>query len=190
VAAFKQNLDRLAAHILQQNPYFNCGYALAWIDPKDGGVYGYKTAAKGDFERVVLFPADQRGDYFYLRPQGKAVYASSVETNLSDCVSGVMQTGTVRLVAIVDRADPHELIENLLHTLAGYGNAALSGGASDWNREIVTIDELQGREEKDIRAALTRLGSYTIVAVTFTLNTPIQHKGTGCRKSPVTPCAP
>lgn len=190
MAAFKSNLDRLAAHILKQNPYLQCGYSLAWIDPQVGGVFGYKTAAKGDFERVVLLPADRHTAYFYLRPQEKAVYTDSAETNISTCISGVMQTGSVRLVAVVAEADPNELIENILHTLAAYSNASLSGGGSDWNRENVTIEELQGRDAKDIDATLARLNKYAVIAVTFTLNTPIQYAGTGCRKSPVLPCLP
>lgn len=188
MAVYKQHLDKLAAHILAQNPYLSCGYGLAWIDPQKGGVYGYKSAAKGDFERVAVFPNDRGGPCFYLRPEMQANYRESEETSLSDCASGTMQENSVFLVAFVDRADPYELIENLLHTLAAFSGVRLSG--SDWNRESVAIRELQGLDKKDIEATLARLGRYAIVSVSFTLSTPILFQGQSCRQSPVLSCNP
>lgn len=167
----KSTVDSIKDYIIQYNPYFKKGYSDVYLDEKTGIIHNSKP----------IFPADNLGDYFYLRLPNKVQFDYAREFQISDCISGAGIRASVILVAVVKDADPDKLIQNLVNTLQTYQNVNVNSAI--YLTEDVIIQELAKTSEETIMAALQRMKS-TIVSLTFTILTPYQFKKLSCIENP------
>lgn len=160
------DLHKLKDFILEKNPYFNTGYADAFVMPNDGRVMVYNGK---DFKPI--FPDDTSGDYFYLRSDEGISFALQDAQRLSDHGATkytFTDTANFFLVAVVKDADRYELVNNLRNTCAMYKDMYAIPTSALWVRESVVANELAGIE--DVLPVLRRLKNETIVRLTISLN--------------------
>ena len=164
----QQDFEHLKDFILEQNEYFNNGYANAYKDDITHAI----IVKQGKYIERVL-PADKLGNYFYLRNDAWTKYEAKEKERLTDTGSQrltFLDTMSVQLVAVVKDADPYLLIENLRNTAMMYRGMNVEPVTGSWNREQVIITELAKMPVDDVSAALKRLTNETIVRVALSVS--------------------
>lgn len=149
----------LKDYILSQNTYFDRGYANAFKDSNSN--IPLCRELSGDL--ISVFPQDTNGGYFYLR-NNEGIAFKSVDA-MSDCGYSFDDKIVVFLVAILNDADEFTLLNNLRNTCLSYSGMRVIPTAANWNREQITIDEMNGMKDSDIAAALQRWDKQTVIRV-------------------------
>jgi len=164
--------NAIIKHLLRHNPFVAQGFAHAWQDGETGMIWA--DAPKG---RRVIFPADNLGDYIYLR----TLQAGSLRDDFQKFAQhigckrgGMVATSQVRLVAVINGADADALTHRVLNVLAMYDTSAVLPTAMQWNRELVVASEMDEAQEQEVEAALRRLKKEAIISIDFTLTASVR----------------
>lgn len=158
-------VENIKQTILETNEYFVNGYSKVIQNPDLGLVL--------DGEMPV-FPADNLGNYFYLRLPNNVGFDNSTYNYIADNIKGTGLVAPVVLVAIVRDADPDKLIKNLVNTLQGLCDEIITFTQAIYIREEVIRQELQFMNPEARDKALANVNQ-TIVSVSFTINEPFEY---------------
>lgn len=164
----KQDFEQLKNFILDNNDYFHKGFANAYKDDVSNAI----NVQQGKDVLSVL-PADNLGNYFYLRNDAWTKFEPKHPERLSDTGTqrlSFLDTISVQLIAVVENADAYILIENLRNTAMMYKELNVQPVTGSWNREQVVASELSNMSSSDINAALQRLSNETIVRVSLSIS--------------------
>lgn len=164
----KEDFEKLKYFILDKNSCFDAGFANVYKDETNRIV-----CKPTENDLSVVFPADNIGNYFYLRNESSIKHEAKPDERLTDGGTqklSFLDTTTVYLVAIVNHADPYILLQNLINTVMQYRDLNVQPQISNWNRELVVIEELQKVKVEDLQAILKRLKDETIVKLTLTVS--------------------
>lgn len=164
----QDDFEKLKDFILDKNPYLNAGFANAYKDDATQAIY-----MRENLELKPVFPADNYGNYFYLRNEESIRHEAQLEQRTTD--NGAQRLTfldaiTVQVVAIVKDADAYQLIENLVNTAMMYEGAYVQPLTTIWNREQIVATELKGMKADDVQSALQRLRDETIVRITMNVS--------------------
>ncbi len=154
--------------ILDKNTYFNHGFANAYKDDIGQAVY-----VRSGKDRQRVMPADNLGNYFYLRNDAWMKHEAKELQKITDTGTQrltFLDTMSVQLVAVVNNVDVYQLIENLRNSVMMYEVLDVHPVTSSWNREQVVATELAKMNAEDINAALKRLKDETIVRIGLSMN--------------------
>lgn len=166
----KAKLKHISDYILAQNTYFDAGYSDVYKN-ENGHILSGETP---------VFPADNLGDYFYLRLPQAVTF--DLVTPQEDCQFSYNANGAITLVAFVMNADADTLLHNLANTLQGYGTTVrLSRGV--YQSEVVVLQELDKENAVNVLANLDK--DMTIVSITFNVVQPVSLR---CVTKPCTSC--
>lgn len=163
-----EDFEELKDFILQQNPYFNTGYANAY---KDDTTHAVWVRQGKDLQRIM--PADINGNYFYLRNDSWLKHEAKEPERLTDGGSqrlSFLDMMSVQLVAVVNNADAYKLVQNLRNTAMLYSKLNVVPVSSSWNREQVVATELAKMRIEDVNATLQRLRDETIVRLSLNVS--------------------
>jgi hypothetical protein len=164
----QDDFEKLKDFILDKNAYFNAGFANACKDDTTQAIY-----VRENLELKPVFPADNYGNYFYLRNEESIRHEAQVDGRATD--NGAqrltfLDTIAVQLVAIVKDADAYQLIENLVNTVMMNEGAYVQPITTMWNREQIVATELKGMKVDDMQSALQRLRHETIVRISMNMS--------------------
>lgn len=174
----KQALSEIATFVFQQNPYFVEAYDDVYLS-ENGVVHN------DDY----VFPADNKGDYFYLRLPQNVSFVYSSEYQVSDCMTSAGVRASVILVACVKEADGDGLLQNLVSSLANFGKYSIRLQSAIYQPEYVVLQELGRLEKDEQQAALQRLDpDYTIVSITFQIEKFVPVNRINCNNKPCPSC--
>lgn len=179
----RSDFDKFLSHILEKNAYFSKGFANAYKEELTGRV----LVDKGS-DKLVLLPSDVMGNYCYLRNDTQMKHIAAEGQRLTDTGSQRLtfnDTMTAYLVAVIKNADAYQLLENLKNTCMSYAEMNVVPVSSQWNREIVMADELQGMKQDDVLASLQRLKNETIVKVQLSVSK--EYVPSNCIVNPINP---
>lgn len=161
----REDFEQLKNFILDKNEYFSYGFANAYKDDVSHSIWVDKGS-----DKLKLLPADNLGDYFYLKAEPSVKYIPKEKERLSDVGTqrlAFLDQHTVHLIAVVAKADSYLLIENLRNTFMMFEPFSVVPAQSTMHREDIIVSELQGLESRDIQATLQRLCTETIVKMTL-----------------------
>lgn len=176
---FQDRLDDITAYIMEHNTYFNVGFSNVYLDEKTGFV------ANDGVTKIPVFPADELGDYFYLRLPNNVAFVSDAKYSFSNCITGLGIRSTVILVACIKTNGSDKLLENIVVTLRNYSKADIVLRSAIYQKDIVTLQELSKISESEQDAALQRLGDYgSIVSVTFDITENVLSHKLSCIEPP------
>lgn len=179
----RSDFDKLVSHILEKNTYLSKGFGNAYKDDLTGRV----LVDRGS-DKLVLLPSDVLGNYCYLRNDTQMKHVVAEPQRLTDTGSQRLtfnDTLTVYLVAVVKNADAYQLLENLKNTCMSFPGMNVVPVNSQWNREIVLAEELQGMKQDDVLASLQRLKNETIVKVQLSVSK--EYVPSNCIVNPIKP---
>jgi hypothetical protein len=174
-----QYLEKLKEFILSKNHIFHKGFANAYRDELRNVVY-----ARTEQELITVLPNDSLGNYFYLRHEDTIQHEALQAERLADSGIGrlsFLDTVTIQLVAIADKACAYTMVENLRNTLMMYEGMNAQPTSSLVETSKVIMAELPGNEQQ--LAILQRLKNETIVRITIkatTLFTPSECINNPC----------
>lgn len=173
-------LEQIKDFILLKNTYFDKGYS---------GVY---QTDEGILEgQKVLFPADELGDYFYLRQPNIMRFDYTNIMRVNDCDNPAGLAADIILVACMRQADSDVLLDNLVQTLmhVSINGVGLKLTGMIMKNEFVVQQELRLLKKDVIDKALQNMGKdYAIVSVQFTLTKVIKPKKLSCIEKPCIEC--
>ena len=179
-----KELNNLKDFILENNKYFSEGFADCWQDPIEGKIYrgfGEQTA--------TVFPADNLGNYFYLRPAQKLNFKINSAYAVSETTKGYEINESIILVACVQKADNDILLKNILYTLNGFFGNKVAFQSAVYENNAVVIQELSKLSKQERITALSRVPSNTtFVSVTFGLFEGFIQQNLTCLKNPILCC--
>jgi hypothetical protein len=155
----QSTLTGLKDYILSTNTYFGKGFDDVYMDESTGIVAN----------NLPVFPADNLGDYFYLRLPNQSRFDYNVVNRVTDCSNTPAIVSEITLVACVRKANADRLVTNLLNTISSY-NDDVRFVTVQYRSEDVVLRELSRMKKENIDAALQRLGNHTIVSVNFSLS--------------------
>lgn len=168
--------DDLKEHIMTKNPYFDVGYDDVYQDETTGIVHNSEP----------VFPADNLGNYFYLRLPNNIRFDSSNTFQYSECDNSPGKVYDMILVAVVANANPETLLDNLISTLGTFQHL-VSFSSAIIQPAVVINQELSFMSKEDRDAALKRKPeNLTIVSLSFsyTIETLINN----CITEPCSTC--
>lgn len=163
-----EDFELFKEFILEKNPYFINGFANAYKDDITHAIY-----LQDGKDRRRLMPADNLGNYFYLRNDAWMKHEAKELQKLTDTGTQrltFLDTMSTQLVAIVNNADAYQLIENLRITAMMYEGLDITPVTSSWNREQVVTTELTKVKAEEVYAALQRLENETIIRIGLSVN--------------------
>lgn len=174
-------VEKLKDFVLHYNPYFKTGVT---------GVYLDTTAGSINSRDRVIFPADDLGNYFYLRYDGNPGLLVNKDTAFDECTTGTYMRIKLILVAFVREADNDKLFLNLFNTLAKFKTDSLVFTEAIINSDDVVLNELQPLKDKEALAAtLQRVPmNASLVAIKFSMNTDLQYFALNCIENPCKEC--
>ena len=179
----QQMFQAICDYIIQENDYFCKGYCDVVKDDTTNLIYTNTFP-----DRLVIFPNDQLGDYFYLRNNAIVEFNQATEFAISDCISGATQLIIpIVMVTVMRNVDPFILLQNISSSLSVYQETLLFN-SSNWNREQIVAEELRGASTKEIEAAKNRLQNFTLLSFSFRLIIPFSYLKTNCITNPCKPC--
>ena len=174
----KQQLANIKQFILDNNSYFNNGYDDVYQNEK--GMIGNNNE--------LIFPADNRGNYFYLRLPKNIGFKYDEKYRTNDCIAPLIITSQIILVAQVKGADPDILLNNLLNTVLNIGHAFVITGAIMKAEEVI-LQELAKIDPINIDAALKNLDvNNTLVSISFNYSTQFVTQKLSCITNPCKTC--
>lgn len=154
--------------ILSKNTYLDQGFAIAYKDTESG-----RILCREDSKVTSLMPADNLGNYFYLRLDGDIRHTPLESERISDCGPqrlSFLDTLNIVLVASVKDADYLTLSNNLRDTCMKYTDMSVIPASTSLIKELIVVSEMQGMEERDISATLQRLKNETIIKLNISIN--------------------
>lgn len=158
-----QQLVKLKDFILAKNTYFAKGYSHVTVSEKTGKLYSGDT---------LVFPADNMGNYFYLRvdPKVQVLYTNDY---IADNYLGITLSPMVTLVAYVKDGDADKLIFNLLSTIGNYEEHTKIKSYTTVQENVI-IEELSETDEETIMKALgaMKMTKSALVSLSFNLQFP------------------
>jgi len=174
--------DKLALlkdFILLHNPYFNQGFDDVILDDSTGYV----------FNDQPVFPADNLGNYFYLRLPNNVTFDYDTIYKTSECASEPGIKSAVILVACMRDADRDKLFLNLLSTILAFKVARIKFISGSYQPDAIVSQELAKIDKSNIEAALQRLPEdYTLISITFSLGVNIFPLALNCIQNPCNEC--
>lgn len=165
----KAKYKDLKDYILEYNPYFKQGFDDVYIS--ESGIVANKK---------VVFPADNLGNYFYLRLPDNVSIVNSSEYKVSDCKVAMGLNIDTYLIASVKKADADKLLDNLVATLANFGARVKS---AIWSSEKVVMQELAKVDQEVQLKALANINT-TLVSVRFDYNCTYITDALDCLPNP------
>lgn len=161
---------------MQHNTYFAVGFSNVWLDETTGFVADDKSA---------VFPADNLGDYFYLRLPKSIDFVYSTNYSYSQCLGGIASRSQVVLVAVIKENNPDALLSNLVATLRNYKEADLRLRSALYQPMYVIEQELRFISESEREQAYKRIpfGS-AFVSITFDVTETILSDKLNCIEPP------
>lgn len=174
-------VEDLKDFILKHNSYFTTGVTGVYLDTVAGSINSRDR---------VIFPADDLGNYFYLRYDGNPGLLVNKDTAFEECSVGTYMRVKLILVAFVREADNDKLFLNLFNTVAKFKSDSLVFTEAILNSDDVVLNELQPLKDKEaLSAALQRVPiDAGLVALKFTLNTDLQYFALNCIENPCKEC--
>lgn len=170
-------LSELTTFILDNNPYFDRAYDDVYQDETVGIVHD---------NNQPIFPADNLGNYFYLRLPNNIRFDNASQFNLSECLDTPGLVYDIILVAILNNANADVLLHNLLSTLAAFGgNINLTGASTQ--RAVIIGQELASMSVEMRDKALQNINS-TLVSVYFTYTPAFLPTKLSCITNPCASC--
>lgn len=175
----QQRLTRLKDFILRYNTYFNHGFDSVSMHEN-----GY--VANGD---KVIFPADDMGNFFYLRLPN---HLQADYNNFYTIADNAMSIGVkydVILVACAVEADNILLLENMITTLGKYQEEPLKITKMIYKDDDVVAQELARIKKENINDAIQRFpDNMSICSVHFTFTIPFVFQSLNCIQNPCKTC--
>lgn len=167
--------NQLLPYILEANPYFDNGFDDVYQDETTGIVHNSQP----------IFPNDTLGNYFYLRLPNNIRFDSSNIYQLEECANTPAKVYDAILVACVADSNPNTLLNNLLSTLAKFGDIGF--GSASVQSEVVIRQELQKMSKESIDKALQNKPDISIVSIQFTYTETMQLNN--CIVNPCVACS-
>lgn len=172
----QQQLTNLRDFILTNNTYFDNGFDYVTQD----GISGY--VATND---KPVFPADDLGNYFYLRLPNQLGFDYNEIYKVSDCGGGVGVSYNVILVALVVDANTELLLQNMLTTLGNYNQNNIKMTKILIHSEDVVSQELAKIDKSEIESAAQRIPlNSALCSVHFTFTVPYIYQKLSCITNP------
>lgn len=172
-------LIKLKDWILQYNPYFDTAFSNVTQDSETGIINDTKQP---------VFPADNFGNYFYLRLPNNIVFDYS-QPSIGDNQLSVGIKTPVFLICCMVNADADELILNMLATIGRYQDVNMRFVNATYQKEVVLMQELAKLDKNNISSALQRMPSnLTIVSIQFTISFPVSFPKLNCLTKPCSTC--
>lgn len=168
----------LKEFVLENNQYFNLGFANVYLDDLTGLIYQGES-----FEKFAIGINDTFGNYFYLRTDPDIRYVDT-RIQLSDNKRTIDEIVHCYLVAIVENAKPKELVQCLLDTLLKYGNERIRPVRSIYIREAAVAKELKKLSKEHINQVLQNLGTRQVAIIEFDFITTYSPISTSCLPNP------
>lgn len=175
-------LNDLGTFILEYNKYFGESFTDVSLSP-----YTYYIMSG----EQPVFPADNLGNYFYLRTPNYTKFDYGKQNIQMEGVNGIGLNIPLTLVACVRSANPDTLLENLITTLSqiNFTQDALPYDIKfiqcTSQKEIVIMQELSKMPVETIKSAIMAVDKdYAIASITFTISSPYQFQKISCIKSP------
>lgn len=177
----RQQLASLKDFILQYNPYFNDGFAE---------VFQHESGHIATTDKIV-FPADDNGNYFYLRlpNQLQAVYQNNYK--IADDWNGIGVKYDVILVAYAQNADSSLMLQNIITTIGQCSNHDIDITMTKfiYQDDDVVTQELGKIGKENLEAALEKFpDNIGICSVHFSLTVPFVFQKLNCIQSPCNDC--
>jgi len=138
-------------------------------------------------DQELIFPADDLGNYFYLRLPNSLGADYGKQYQISDVAQGIGIRYDVVLVAVVNDADNSLLLENMLTTLMRYNKEELKITKAIFQTDVIILQELK----KDLApSALQRFseGDTGICCVNFSFTIPFVAQQLTCIQNPCKSC--
>lgn len=173
-------LKILKDYILTHNSYFSEGFDDVYLD-----THGFVSS---DEQETPVFPADNLGDYFYLRYDGNPVLQNGPDAVMNECHTGVSMRINLVLVAVLQEGDVEQLFLNLLSTLKAYKAQGIVFRNGIYRSEDVILQELSKLPEKDREAALQRCPDGPMASIAFTLIITPESLALSCIQNPCKEC--
>jgi len=171
-----QQLTKLRDFILTYNTYFDNGFDYVTQD----GVTGYVAN-----NEMQVFPADNFGNYFYLRLPNQLGFDYSELYKVSDCGGGVGVTYNIILVALVIDGDTEILVQNILTTLGNYNQNNIQMTKILIHAEDVISQELAKIDKSEIQSAVQRVPyNSSLCSVHFKFTVPYVYQSLSCIINP------
>lgn len=166
--------------LLQYNLYINLGFSRVYQD-----VYN-KTVSDGE---QTIFPADNFGNYLYIRNLNTGTFDYNSIYKISDAVNGVGVTNNLVLVCCMRDADAEILLQNLTNTLRRYQKCTLHLTSFSSYKTAIVARELSQLSKGEIEATLQRMDeSYIIVSIDFSISNLLPAEQLNCIKNPCKTC--
>lgn len=168
-------LKRLEDYIMEYNKYFVESFYKVSMDPKGYIMFGDSP----------VFPADEFGNYFYLRIPNNYQFDYDKQYILHEGDSNIGIKIPVILIACVHGGDPDVLLENLITTLQQYQPDDIKFTSATSQKEIVIAQELAKIKKENLEAAQQKIDpDYALASISFTFTTPYEFKNLNCIKAP------
>lgn len=168
-------LKNLEGFILRYNKYFVASFYKVSMNPK-----GFIMA--GD---EPVFPADELGNYFYLRIPNTFQFDYDKQYTIVEGASNIGIKIPVVLVACVHEGSGETLLENLITTLQQYNPDDIKFTSATSQKEIVISQELAKIKKENMEAAQQKIDSdYALASISFVFTTPYQFKELNCILAP------
>lgn len=175
-----QQLTSLKDYVLQWNPYFDRGFDRVRMDDARGWILSDDTP---------VFPADDLGNFFYLRLPSKISYDYSNIYSSHDNKGGVGIVAEVILVACMRDADEFQLAGNLITTIGNWQGANTQLRDTLLRQDDVVMQEMAKFKKPVIEACLQGMPEdMTMVSITFKMTASFKFKNLNCLSNPCKSC--
>lgn len=159
----KADLNTLTDYILSKNSYLDKGYYNAYKDDDTKQVFVDKDSG----DKYSVFLNDNKGNYFYIRDNGRIKNNASFSQRITDCSSPRLtyqDTLDAYIVLILEsKYDPYIVMNNIRNTLSGYSDLNVILKDTETNKETVVSSEMSGAKAEDLKSALQRLKGKTVL---------------------------
>lgn len=149
--------DGLLEHIHDLNEYFDKGYEGVYQDENTGIVH----------EQQPVFPADNLGDYFYLRLPDSVTFEYGDAYNNEEGANKPAKLYNLVLVACVKNADPDKLINNMIVSLSKFKRDVTIQSAVIESEKVIQQELAFMSEDNRTRALQNKPENLTIISVSF-----------------------
>lgn len=175
-----QHLAKLKDFILLHNPYFKHGFDAVVLEES-----GY-VAENGQ----IVFPADDLGNYFYLRLPNNLQADYNPQYSIADSYQSIGVKYDIILVACVVNGDNGKMLENIITTLGRYNDEPLRMTKLLHLADDIVIQELSKIGKENAEAALQRFPeNMGICSVHFTFTIPYIFQQLKCLQDPCKTCS-
>lgn len=171
-------ISSLTDFVKKNNPYFDRAFSYAVQDANIGVIND------GD---SPIFPADEYGNYFYIRhPNGLGFdYSPQYIVGTNDSVGVTYQ---LILVAYIKEGNEGLLLQNIISTLGNYKDHSIRLTKFNFGNDVI-LQELSKLKAENINSALEKLPDTTcLCSVHFTFTIRYIYQSLACLTNPCTTC--